>query len=375
MKIAIDISYLQTRRAGYGHHTTELVNALLQYGSEHSYTLWGWSSSLDKLSIEKLKRSNVKIEIASIPGFVKRFYWNSLKFPDIRTFAGDFDIFHSIEPLLPPVNKKKTVLTVHDLAYKKYPQFFESNVLKWDKFINRNVHSADAILVQSQQTKNDVKEFFNVKEEKIHIIHLPVNSIFNSTADTETKSKIREKYNLRHPFVLFVGTLEPRKNIPTLIRAFEKFHKSLTSELNLVIVGKHGWLYDDIINSINNSYEKNRIHYLNYLPEIELASIYQLAQFLIYPSLYEGYGVPVLEAMASGTPVITSNSSSLREVGEGAAILVDPTSVEELADEMTRLSDNQSLRNELSKKGLDRIKLFNSKTAAEKVLNIYKQLS
>jgi glycosyltransferase involved in cell wall biosynthesis len=375
MKIAIDISYLQTKRAGYGHHTYELLRALMQYGGEHTYTLWGWSNSLDKESIEKLKSSNLKIKVATVPGFVKRFYWNSLKFPDIQTFTGDFDIFHSIEPLLPPIKNKKSILTVHDLAYKKFPQFFETNVLKWDKFIKRNVNIADAIIVQSQQTKNDIQEFFSIKEEKIHIIHLPVNTIFNTTLDEDTKSKVREKYNLHLPFALFVGTLEPRKNIPTLVRAFEEFHKCNNSELHLVIVGKCGWLYEDIINSINNSSEKNRIQYLNYIPETELPVIYLLSKFLIYPSLYEGYGVPVLEAMASGVPVITSNTSSLREIAEGAAFLVDPTNIEEIANAIMKLCVNQSFCDELSKKGLERIKFFNHKTAADKVLNIYKQFS
>jgi glycosyltransferase involved in cell wall biosynthesis len=375
MIIAIDISYLQTKRAGYGHHTTELLNVLLKYGNEHTYTLWGWSNSLDKRSINDLKSVNVKIKTATVPGFIKRFYWNSLKFPDIQTFTGDFDIFHSIEPLMPPAKKKKVVITVHDLAYKKFPKYFNQSVLKWDKYIEQNVHKADAIVVQSQQTRNDLIEIFKVRPDIIKIINLPVNAVFHSNPNDSTKNEIKKKYNLLSPFALFVGTLEPRKNIPTLIRAFEQLHKSGASDLILVVVGKSGWLYDEIINSINNSVVKNKILYLNYLPEKDLAIIYRLATFFVYPSFYEGYGVPVLEAMASGTPVITSNNSSLKEIAEGAAMLVDPTDVEALAEAMANLSDNQSLREELSKKGLERIKLFNHKTAADKVLNIYKQLS
>jgi glycosyltransferase involved in cell wall biosynthesis len=375
MRIAIDISYLQTKRAGYGHHTSELLNALLQYGGEHTYTLWGWSSHIDKIALVKFNQTNYRIKAARIPGFIKRFYWNNLKFPDIQTFTGNFDIFHSLEPLMPPTKNKKVIITIHDLAYKKFPQYFESNVLKWDISIKRNVNIADAIIVQSQQTKNDIQEFFNVKEKKIHIIHLPVNSIFSHSDVDDIKDQVRKIYNLHSPFALFVGTLEPRKNIPTLIKSFEQLHKASVSDLKLVIVGKRGWLYDEIFSAINNSVVRNKILYLDYIPETDLATIYKLAKFFVYPSIYEGYGVPILESMASGTPVITSNTSSLKEIAEGVAILVDPTKVEDLSEAMFRLSQNQSVRDELSKKGLERIKLFNHKTAADQVLNIYKQLS
>jgi glycosyltransferase involved in cell wall biosynthesis len=375
MRIAIDISYLQTKRAGYGHHTTELLNSLLQYGGQHSYTLWGWSSHIDKNALALFSQPNIRIKAARIPGFIKRVYWNNIKFPDIQIFTGDFDVFHCIEPLMPPAKKKKVIITVHDLAYKKYPEYFTSSVKKWDKHIGQNVLNADAIIVQSQQTKDDLIELFNVLPDKIKTISLPVNSIFHANPYDCIKSEIRKKYNLLSPFALFVGTLEPRKNIPNLIKAFERLHKSNISDLNLVIVGKRGWLYNEIISSINNSTVRNKICYLDYTPEKNLAVIYRLATFFIYPSFYEGYGVPVLEAMASGTPVITSNTSSLKEIAEGASILIDPINVEELADAMFRLSNDQSLREELRKKGLGRIKLFTHKSAANKILDIYKQLS
>jgi glycosyltransferase involved in cell wall biosynthesis len=375
MNIAIDISYLQTKRAGYGHHTTELLNSLLKYGTQHTYTLWGWSYSLDRQTISKITNRNVNVKIACVPGIVKRFYWNNLKYPNIEFFTGEFDIFHSIEPLMPPTRNKKVIITVHDLAYKKYPDFLEREILRWDKYIKRNINAADAIVVQSNQTKNDISEYFKVYENKIHIIHLPVSSIFHNNPDDVLLKIVQEKYNLQYPFALFVGTLEPRKNITTLIKAFEQLHKEKKMELHLVIVGKRGWMYDNIVSSINNSCEKNKIHYVDYISESDLTVIYKLATFFVYPSLYEGYGVPVLEAMASGIPVITSNISSLKEIASEAALLIDPNNTEELANSMLTMTENSVLRSELSKKGLERIKLFDPKTASEEVLNIYNQLS
>lgn len=374
MKIAIDTSYIQTKSAGYGHHTNELVNTLLKYGNEHSYTLFGWSYSLDFERIYRIKQPNVKIKVAKIPGFIKRFYWNTLRFPNISRFIGDFDIFHSIEPLLPPVGNKKKIITVHDLAFKKFPQFFESNVLSWEKYIVKNILLADAIIVQSQQTKSDLIEIYKANEEKIHIIHLPINSIFLEKKEKNLESLIRNTYNLNKPFILFVGTVEPRKNIIKLIKAFEYINESQNLDVDLVIVGKKGWKCKEIFRTINDSSEAHKIRYLNYVPEEHLAEIYRLALMFVYPSIYEGYGVPVLEAMASGTPVITSNTSSLKEIAAGVSILVDPNNVKELAEAIFKLYENKNLRDEFSTKGLRRVKQFDDRTVAEKLLNIYKLL-
>lgn len=374
MKIVLDISYFQVKRAGYGHHTTELLNTLLKYDNENEYTLWGWSFGIDKETINHINKENIQIKISRIPGFVKRFYFNKLKFPDIKFIVGNYDVFHSCEPLMPSVKNKKSIITIHDLAYRKYPQFFESNVLKWDKIISLNVHKADAIIVPSQQTKIDVISIFKVPEDKVYVLYLPVNEKFYSYQDIALMEKIREKYKLYFPFILFVGTIEPRKNIEVLVEAFEKFHNSQKSDLDLVLVGKFGWLYKPIIERINKSPIKNRIHLLNYVPLDDLVRIYKLAEFLVYPSIYEGYGVPVLEAMASGTAVITSNSSSLVEIAGDSAIFFDPSNSEQLKDQIIMLSKDSTLRKFLIDKGLERIKIFDRKKAAENVLALYKKL-
>lgn len=375
MKIVVDVSYLQKKRTGYGHYTTELLNILLKYGTENEYILFGASYKLDRDALLKFKSANVRLNIYNIPGSVKRFYYNKFRYPEISFFLGDFNIFHSVEPLVPPLKNNKLVLTVHDLAFKKFPQYFESHVLRWEKYIARNIESADAIIVQSIQTKNDLVEIFRVEKEKIHLVQLPISVIFNNIRNLEFENLIREKYNLYNPFVLFVGTIEPRKNIPSLIKAFEIIKKTNKIELDLVIVGKAGWKCKEIMNLMAKSEFKNEIKYLNYLEEEHLAAIYRMAMVFVYPSFYEGYGVPVLEAMASGVPVITSDTSSLKEIANGSAILVDPYNIEQIYESILKLYYDTSLRDKFSEAGMRRVKFFDAKTAAEKIFNLYNKIS
>ncbi len=374
MKIVLDISYFQIERAGYGHHTTELLNTLLNYDRENEYILWGWSFSIDKKAVCKFARENVVIKLSKIPGFIKRFYFNKLKFPDVKYIVGDYDIFHSCEPLMPPIKNKKSIITIHDLAYKKFPNLFQSQVLKWDKIIAQNVYRTDSIIVPSEQTKNDVINAFKVPEDMVNAIYLPVDDKFYHSIDKLLIEKVKEKYKLLFPFILFVGTIEPRKNITVLIEAFEKLHKLKKLELHLVLVGKLGWYYKPILDRISKSSIKNKIHLLHYIPLDDLVAIYRLAEFLVYPSIYEGYGVPVLEAMASGTAVITSRSSSLIEIAGDSALFFEPSDSDKLRDAILNLCEDTNLKKNLINKGLERIKKFDRKTAAEKILSIYKRI-
>lgn len=375
MIIVIDISYIQKKRAGYGHHSTELLRILSEHDFQNHYKLFGWSFSIDEDAIYSLVNKNFQIKVAKIPGLIKRFYFNKLKFPDIKFFVGDYDIYHSTEPLLPPIKDKKSIITIHDLAYKKFPNFFQSNVLSWDNVIKINAEKADAIIVPSNATKRDLIDLFGIPENKIDVVYLPINKKYFLEIDEYKFEQVRQKYKLKFPFALFVGTIEPRKNIKLLVRAFEEFHKLKKSNLNLVLVGKRGWFYQDILKSIDNSKYNDKIHMLNYVQLDDLIVLYRLAKFFIYPSLYEGYGVPVIEAMASGIPVIVSASSSLIEIAKDVGLFFDPTDAEQLTEAMLKLDEDSELRAELSKKGLEKIKIFNEKCAAEIILGVYKKLS
>ncbi len=374
MKIVFDVSYIQKRRAGYGRAALELLKSLLALDDQNRYKLFGWSYSMDFAEIRKLSRENVKMSLARIPGPIKRFYWNRVRILPVTWFVGEFDIFHGMEPLLPEVGKRKSIASVYDLSYKRFPEFFEKHVLRWDNSIARSMRNASAIVVPSQHTKADLLEFFKIPEEKVHVIHLPISEMFHVRTGPDRDEAVVSKFGLQFPFALFVGTLEPRKNIVALVKAFESAHREKSMNLHLVLVGKRGWLSREIFDALDSSAVRDRIHYLEYVADEDIASLYRLAQFLVYPSMYEGYGLPVLEAMASGLPVLTSRSSSLKEIAEGAAMLVDPTNPDQLAHAIGELAHKEILRRELSKRGLERVKMFSAESAGKKVLDLYKLL-
>ncbi|MFI5251742.1 MAG: glycosyltransferase family 4 protein [Bacteroidota bacterium] len=371
MTIAFDVSYIQSLRAGYGRFSLELLQGLLKNDQQNRYLLYGWSFSLDNKVLSGFNCDNVELRTLRIPGFVKRLHWNTIRSPKLESLIGNFDIFHGAEPLLPPT-AKATIATVYDLAYKKYPQYFESNVLQWDSSIQRSLNGANAIIVPSENTKNDLIVFFTISQDKIHVIHPPASDKF-SPNKSERDEKIKERYGINGEFILFTGTFEPRKNIPFLIRGFEKFQEN-HKNVQLVLVGKPGWLDKDIFQSLRQSKASSNIKYLNYIEEDDLSALYRSAIFFVYPSLYEGYGFPVIEAMASGTPVITSKTSSLGEIACDAALLIDPTNLNELVDAMDALYRNSALRLELRDKGILKTSHLTRETMAHTVIDIYKSI-
>jgi len=225
----------------------------------------------------------------------------------------------------------------------------------------------------SENTRADLIEIVSVSPEKIHVVRPPTDPLFFHHPSTEEIARVKRKFSLPDQFVLFVGTLEPRKNIPRLVQAFERFSQTL--DISLVIVGRRGWLYEKILHVIASSPQTNKIILLDYVSDSDLNVLYHEAVMFVFPSLYEGHGYPVVEAMAAGTPVITSNNSSLREIGEGVAILVDAENVEEISSAMRRVYDDPVLRLEMGNKGKERAAQFTVERAANAILSIYDKLA
>ncbi len=372
MIIAYDVSQIRLQRAGIGRLAAMQLQGLLASEGRHTYILHGWSPELDEETIRSFIRPNVRLSIARLPGTVKRVYWNYLRMPPIQTLIGQFDVFHSAEPLLPPIGNKKAIISFNDSAYYKFPQFYnKTTARKWDYLYRRALRRADAVTVLSENTRSDLIEMMNFPPEKIHVVRPPTDPIFSAAEKPEEEARVRQKFSLPDRFMLFVGTLEPRKNIPRLVQAFEMFQETGDRSISLVIVGRRGWLYENILKSINTSAVCKRIILLDYVADADLAALYRMAMMFVFPSLYEGHGYPVVEAMASGTPVITSNNSSLKEIGEGAAILVDAEKIDELVEAMRRLFDSEDLCKELSTKGRQRATLFSVDNAVNAILKLY----
>lgn len=372
MKIAFDVSYIQRRGTGYGRFAFNLIEALLAENSKIDFLLHGWSASLDEAAVRSFHQENASIDIKKIPGPLKRFYWNRISWPPIESVIGQFDIFHSMEPLCPPTSRK-VVTTLHDLAYKRFPDFFERNVKRWDPFIARALERSDAVIAPSMCTKNDVCEIFGVPEWNVHAVPYWAHKIFCPGDKSSEMEKALAESGIHTPYLLSVGTLEPRKNLVRLVNAFEQFVRRIDSEIQLVIVGKKGWLYDDTMRAIRSSEASGRIRHVGYVSDQMLAKLYRGAEFFLYPSLFEGFGFPVIEAMASGKAVITSNRSSMKEIAEGAALLVDPESVSDITEAMVLLMD-KSKRTQVEKSCYHRSTLFSAKASARKVLDIYHKL-
>jgi glycosyltransferase involved in cell wall biosynthesis len=375
MVIAYDVNHIRQFKTGIGRLATIQLQGLLSADRHRQYVLHSWSRDLDWETIHSFQQGNVRLSIARIPGAVKRFYWNYIRFPPLETLIGHFDIFHSSEPLLPPVGNKRSIITFNDSAYFKFPHFYgKGTARKWDFLYRRSLDLADAIIVLSENTRTDLMDMMDIAPENIHVVRPPTDPLFFESRSPEEQAHVRKKFSLPDRFVLFVGTIEPRKNISRLVKAFEILARKQGESVSLVIVGRKGWLYEDILKTINTSSARKNILLLNYVSDVELAVLYRMALMFIFPSLYEGHGYPVAEAMASGTPVITSNNSSLKEIGNGAAILVDPENVESIYEAMQRYYDDEDLMRQMASRGRERAAQFSVTSSVDAVLKLYDSL-
>jgi len=261
------------------------------------------------------------------------------------------------------------VITVHDIAYIRFPYLLNKSRQIYKKYIlNSSIKKADIIIADSHSTKRDIVEFFNVDEKKIKVVHLGVESRFRPISNVED---YRTRNNLPSKMILNIGTLEPRKNVVALIKAFKKLQERGFKDYVLVIAGEKGWLYKRIFEEIKSSGVEQSIRLLGVVRDEDLPLLYNCTDLFVYPSLYEGFGLPPLEAMACGIPVITSNTSSLPEVVGNAGIMVGPDDVNSLCEAMHNVLKDKELWHHMSKKGLERAKLFSWEETARKVLEIY----
>ena len=385
MKIGIDISQTAFPGTGVAIYTQNLVENLLKIDQENEYFLFfsslrgqnqksihSTSSGLilSKVEVSKIKNQNYNSKIKNyiFPPLFLEFLWNRVHTLPVDWLTGELDVFHTSDWLEPPSRCPK-VTTIHDLAIFKYPETFVprgghnivenmKRKLAWVKKESR------LIIAVSENTKRDIVEVLGIPEDRIRVVYEAADEIFSKQYSVNSIQPIKKKYGIEGKYILAVGTREPRKNIDRVIEA----HNLLISQypdLSLVIAGKFGWGEEKL--KIKN--EKLKI--LGYVPKEDLAPLYAGAECFVYPSLYEGFGLPVLEAMSSRCPVVTSNASSLPEVAGNAAVLVNPENIEDIAGGIERAMEN---RTELIKKGLTRAKEFSWEKTARQTLKIYEEV-
>jgi glycosyltransferase involved in cell wall biosynthesis len=294
--------------------------------------------------------------------------WDTVEWPPIELFCGSLDLYHGFHFVLPPVRKARRVLTVHDLTYLKYPEYFSDKNLNEQGYrqeLPQGLKRADAVIAVSRQTQEDLIDLMNVPEEKIRVIYEGAEPYFFNHIENKEAFSIREMYRLTEPYLVFlVGTPEPRKNLLKTVTAVRRAAPHLT----LVLIGPQ-----KPIKSLLNGDFRN-INFTDIVPENHLPALISGAKISLYPSLYEGFGLPVLESMACGVPVIVSTRGALPEIAGGAAILVEPEDVDSIAGAITELLKNDALQINLKSAGKKRAAEFTWQKAAESTLSLYREL-
>ncbi len=380
MTIGIDIRFLaRGTRTGIEEYTLNLLPRLLSLDKNIKFKLFYNAFEKIKLDFDWLSLANVELKEFNFPN---RFVFDPLaklfKVPKIDKLLGGVDVFFAPHFLLSPVSKNcRKVLTFHDLSFEYFPEFFPWRKRFWHEFLNPQARArqADKIICVSNSTKNDLIDIYGVPENKVKIIYSGVGNEFKKLVIGHWTLVIKNKYNLPDKFILYFGTIEPRKNLIGLIRAYEILREEYKiNEYKLVIAGNRGWLHKEIFEAAKKSLYKQDIKFSGFVEPQDKVYLYNLASLFVYPSFFEGFGFPPLEAMSCGVPVICSNTSSFPEVAGGAALMVDPYNRSEIAWAMKEILSDEKLKESLIQKGLVHVQKFSWDNCAEETLALIKSL-
>lgn len=376
--IYIDVSATVHRRAGLGRYAASLARALVDAGprgarvSEGGYALfYNRERGVEPLQgLEHLPRSTVALgykpwRMAIWVAQLARIGFDRL-LPDVK-------LFHATEHLLLPLRSAPTVLTVHDLIFRHLPEHHKPLnrwYLNWalPLYCRRATH----IIAISECTRRDLIAAYGVPAQKVTVIHEAADPRFRPQPAGRIRV-VQRRYGLPKRYLLFVGTIEPRKNLSRLLRAFERLWREGLSDA-LVVVGRRGWLYDDFFARLERSSARDAVILPGFVPDEDLPAVYGGAQALVFPSLYEGFGLPILEAMACGTPVACSETSSLPEVAGEAALMFDPTEEEAIVETLRPLLRDRGLQRELKGLGLERAAGFSWERVAAGTQGVYRSV-
>jgi glycosyltransferase involved in cell wall biosynthesis len=376
MKIGIDISRTVTEATGVGYYAKNLVHALAGIDSQNEYLLYGIfceCSPPDWKSADTPAAENFSLHQKRYPSSYVAKKWANFGKHKERLLGG-VNILHSTAYTTPLISGPKIIVTIHDLSFFVYPQHHtDANY----QFVTRNVHHAARrahfIIADSENTRREIKRFLHVPDERVEVVHLAAGEMFFRRLEPESITQIKNKYGIRKPYFLALGSIEPRKNLARALVAFKALLEFEKVDYQFVMVGGSGWKNEAFYSTLKKLNIDEHLLLTGYVPEEDLPALYQGAEVFIYPSIYEGFGLPVLEAMASGVPVITSNTSSLPEVAGDAALLVNPGEVFEIYEAMEALVSRPSLIEELKSKGIEQSKKFSWEKTARETLKIYER--
>lgn len=357
MKIGIDTQTTLGRKTGFGFYVSNLVENLEKIDKKNDYLF-------------------IKPETEQDFSTPKRWVWDQITMPKIAR-QNQVDILHQPCFSTPVLYRGKVVVTIHDLI----SVFFGHNIRFWSRlFFGRwmpfTYRFADHLIAVSEHTKRDAIRVLGIPEDKITVIHEAADERYQVIDDEEQIAHVRSKYKLGdQPFILHVGTLEPRKNLSFLVRAFALARKEHGIQAKLVITGKKGWYYEGLFKLVDELKLQKEVIFTGYVDGEDIPALYNAAKLFAFPSLYEGFGLPPLEAMASGTPVISSNTSSMPEVVGDAGILLAPEDESSWARAITELLTDEKKWQECRKKGLEQAKKFSWKRCALETVAVYEKVA
>jgi radical SAM superfamily enzyme YgiQ (UPF0313 family)/glycosyltransferase involved in cell wall biosynthesis len=367
MRIAFDGTVLRPGRTGVGYYTEHLLHHLAQVASNDELIV------VSNRAIDTTSPLPSRVRIATPPRRVPRMVWmQTLAVTALREVEADVAHFtNGMVPLLSPV---PTVVTIHDMSLRLYPRYHPvRRVLLNGPLVDLAARRADAIITVSESAKRDIVSLYRLDPDRVHVVYEAAAPSFKRVEDPGELERVRRRYGLDERIILYVGTIEPRKNLPKLIDAFAARRRSGELKHQLVCVGPYGWLSRGLDDRIARSKVADAITFTGYVPFEDLPALYTLAEMFVYPSMYEGFGLPVIEAMACGAPVVTGRTAALSEVGGGAIQQVDEIEPDALGAALVALAGSRDRRAELSAAGLARSATFSWERAARESLEIYRQ--
>ena len=373
-RIGIDYTPAYEQGGGIGRYVRELTAGLATLDRDNAYRLFiaGTPTPPTQQLAPNFKWASTRLTNKWLARI-----WHRARIPlPIEQFTGPLDLFHATDFVLPPTRPQtRTLLTVHDLSYIKTPETAAPRLRAYlERVVPRSLRQADHILADSQATKDDLLTHYSVDAQKVTVLLSGVSDNFRPVDDAERLQAVRQRYELDdRPYIFSIGTVQPRKNYPRLVRAVKRL-RDHGHDLQLVIAGGRGWLEDETHRTIRDIDMSSHVRLIGFARDEDIAALYSGAIVTAFVSLYEGFGLPVLESMACGTPVVTSNVSSLPEVAGDVAPMVNPRDDIEIADALARVISDKSYHDQLRERGLDHVRRFTWERAARQLLDVYDQV-
>lgn len=376
MNICIDLSPAVHSRAGLGRLAHELTAALLALESEHSFVAFYNAAASAQVVAPFEQMAQIPLKTTDKPWRMGVLLAHLLRRPQEKLFAGSqryVDVFHATDHLLPFLPNTRTVFTLGDLTFLSHAHTHATlNRTFLRLMMPHFLRRADGIIAISESTRRDMERHYGPLATPSRVIYPGVHKRFHPVTDEGLLDGVRARYQLPDRFVLYVGTIEPRKNLPVLLRAFQQ---AAVEGVKLVIGGKKGWMYAETFALAQSLGLAERVIFTGFVADDDLPALLSLADLFAFPSQYEGFGLPVLEAMACGAPVITSDISSLPEVAGDAALLVDPTDVNALAQAIRRVLGDAGMRSAMGEKGIRQAGRFSWQRCAQETLAFYEEIA